>query len=309
MIGNKYRLKDYIITEYDDLFYSWEMNVVLGEHRVGNCFIVGDILIIHSSGHKKDGCLKLEYGEKLNRLPTWTKTKYYCFSDSLKDVNTGRSLSNNFDQNRVEKAKYLINTNIPDTKCKYRLGQLKIIVHSDGTLSWERLDGLNIKSGGSCVIISGILFLESAPESHHIHEPKSRREWARDLKSLRKWNFTFAWGVLKILKTCSQKTGIKKIRSVIPHWNFIQNRISRPIYNQSSNKQITENDLNSLNSISEKFTSLFNHFQVLKGWWLKVNPLFIDIICRGYRLFLLFMKKVISGIQKANKYLQIHFRK
>jgi hypothetical protein len=309
MIENRYRLKDYIITEYDDLFCSWEMNIVLGEHRVGNCFIVGDILIIQSSGHQKNGCLKLEYGEKLNRLPTWTKTKYYCFSDSLKDVNTRKSLSNNLDQSRVEKEKYLVNINIPDKKCEYQLGQLKIIVNSDGTLSWEKLDGLNKKSSGSCVVISGILFLESKPESYRRHETKSRREWARELKLLPKWNVTFAWGDLKILKICGRRTEIKKIRSVIPHLDFIQNRIRHPINNPNHNKQKTKKDLNSLSSIPEKFTSLFNYFQIVKDWWLRVNPRVIEALWTGYQFFSLLMKKVIFGIQKANKYFRAHFRK
>lgn len=309
MIENKYRLKDYIITEYDDLFCSWEMNIVLGEHRVGNCFIVGDILIIHSSGHQKNGCLKLEYGEKLSKLPTWTKTKYYCFSDSLKDVNTRKSLSNNLDQSRVEKEKYLVNINIPDKKCEYQLGQLKIIVNPDGILTWEKLDGLNKKRYGSCVIISGILFLESKPGLYRRHEAKSRREWARELKLLPKWNLTFAWGDLKTLKICVQRTKNKKIRSVIPHLDFIQNRIRHPINNPDHNNQTTEKYLTSLSSIPEKFTSLFNYFQILKDWWLRVNPRVIEALWKGYRLFLLLMNKVISGIQMANKYFRAHFRK
>lgn len=41
MIKVKYRLEDYIITGYDETFFTWEMNMVLGEHRVGYCFIIG----------------------------------------------------------------------------------------------------------------------------------------------------------------------------------------------------------------------------------------------------------------------------
>jgi len=81
MIEEEYRLKDYIITEYDNHFYTWGMNVVLGEHRTGSCFIIGDILVFHSFGLMKNGCLKLEYNEKLARLPVWSKTRYYCFSE------------------------------------------------------------------------------------------------------------------------------------------------------------------------------------------------------------------------------------
>ena len=57
MIKKEYRLEDYIITEYDRFMYTWEMNMVLGEHRVGNYFIIGNILIMETWGHKKNGCL------------------------------------------------------------------------------------------------------------------------------------------------------------------------------------------------------------------------------------------------------------
>ena len=54
MIKEEYRLKDYIIAKYDNHFYTWEMNVVLGEHRTGSCFIIGDILVFHSFGLMKN---------------------------------------------------------------------------------------------------------------------------------------------------------------------------------------------------------------------------------------------------------------
>lgn len=309
MIENRYRLKDYIITEYDNHFYTWETNIVLGEHRVGKCFIIGDILVFHSFGHEKNGCLKLEYGEKLSRLPVWTKTDYYCFSDSLKDVNTGKSLSNNLDQRRVEKEKYLINNHIPDKKGEYQLGQLKIIAHSDRTLSWEKLDGVNKNSSGSCVIKSGILFLESESYKSSMVRRRRRREWSRKLKSLPKWDITFAWGHLKILRTCGQRTKIRKAKSVIPYLDFMKSRSRSPVYSPNGNKKKTERNLNQLNTISENFTLLFGYLTVIKSWWLLIKPRMIEVLSTSCRFFFSLLKKLFSAIQKVSEYFQSRYRK
>ena len=58
MQGKQYRLDDQIITGYDDFFYTWEKNMAMGEHRIGNCFVFGDILIFGPWTQKKEGCLR-----------------------------------------------------------------------------------------------------------------------------------------------------------------------------------------------------------------------------------------------------------
>ncbi|MBU0464744.1 MAG: hypothetical protein KKD21_08320, partial [Proteobacteria bacterium] len=136
-------MEDYIITEYDRLMYTWEMNIALGEHRIGNCFIVGNILIIEPCSHEKDGCLKLEFHERLIKLPFWNKTRYYCFSPALRDVKTGQNLSNYFNQQQANKDKIAIGPVKILEPGIFRLARYKIIIEKNGTVSWQIYEELN----------------------------------------------------------------------------------------------------------------------------------------------------------------------
>ena len=78
---------------------------------------------------------------------------------SLKDVKKGTILSNCLDQTTAEKYRHSVNS--PLRKGEYHLGLYKIIVNSDEGIFWEKYDGLNKINKGSCVIISGLLFIQS----------------------------------------------------------------------------------------------------------------------------------------------------
>ncbi|WP_299981157.1 hypothetical protein [Desulfobacula sp.] len=311
MIKNKYRLKGYIITGYDRFFYTWEMNIVLGEHRIGNCFIIGDILVIDSWSHKKDGCLKLEYHEKLMKLPAWNKTRYYCFSTSLRNVSTGQNLSNYFNQWRVNQEKINIRSVNVDGKGIFRLDRHKIIIEENGNISWQVYEGLNKIKEGRCIIESGILFIGS--KEYDSYEKQSKKEWLRRLKLLPQWDKTFAWSHRKVLRTCQQENEIKKsnlFRSNIEHIKTIITGNMAPSKNHEYKyKKLKKTNLNLLPPGVDCRKLSLNYFARMKAWRDRFVPLLIEVICVGFRFFSLFLKKIVHGFRKTIEYFSNRFRR
>lgn len=303
MIDHSYRLKDYIITEYDNHFYTWEMNMVLGEHRTGNCFIIGDILVIHSLSHMKNGCLKLEYNEKLARLPVWSKTRYYCFSDSLKDVRNGKILSKCLDQATADK--YCQNVKMPARKGEYHLGLYKIIVDSDQKIIWEKYDGINKISKGICVIISGLLFIQSKDSSNDI--VNRRKEWSRMLKSLPEWEMTPAWGRLEVLQNCAKDKEIKKFRSNLFK---VRNRTlhsTDTLYQLNRHSENNEDRFWFLKSASKKVTRLGYYFLEKRKWWDKIVPKLKVVLDITFDFITLCLKKGIHDVDRIREYIRKRF--
>jgi hypothetical protein len=91
-----YRLGEYRIIEYENGLLRWETHSHFGVQRSGKCFILGNVLIIGNWSHEEIGYLKLEFFEQLQKLPVWTKTRYYCYAFELLDVVTMQSLTNVF---------------------------------------------------------------------------------------------------------------------------------------------------------------------------------------------------------------------
>ncbi len=278
MIKKEYRLEDYIITEYDRFMYTWEMNMVLGEHRVGNCFITGNILIMEPWSHKKDGCLKLEYHERLRKLPIWNKSQYYCFSPSLRDTGTGQSLSGYFNRQQFNA------DNVPIKPAEtlepgiFRLTKYKIIVEKNGDVSWQIYEESNKLIGGPCIIESSILFTSS--DKHEVFEHQSKKEWVNRLRSMPKWDMTFAWGPWNILQACAQEKETKKSGPSTWGSGLRGERISKHLPLQ---------------------TSLYDTAK-WKVLWDRSSPLIINRFQFGARIFLYFLKKIVSWAYKIKDY-------
>lgn len=304
MIKNKYRLDNYIITEYDNHFYTWETNIVLGEHRTGNCFVVGEILIINSSGHKKNGCLKLEYSEKLARLPFWSKTDYYCFSDSLKDVKKEATLSNYLDQKTVEK--YFCNVKRPLIKGEYRLGLYKIIVNSEQAIFWEKYDGLNINKG-ACIIKSELLFVQSKFDSND--SILSRREWFHKLKSLPKWEVTSAWGRLEVLKICYKNKKVKNLSHRLPSLDNLTPRSVNPIPHLYQYTEKRERFSHLLFNILERIVQSWRYLIGKKAILVRVIPRLKDVSYIAVKFMSVLFEKTFHYIRELCMYLLTRFRK
>jgi hypothetical protein len=96
MFRTTYRLGEYCITEDENALLRWETYFNFGAQRSGKCYIFGNILIIGNWSHEGIGYLQLEFSDRLNKLPSWGKTRYYCFAFELLDVATGQSLTNDF---------------------------------------------------------------------------------------------------------------------------------------------------------------------------------------------------------------------
>lgn len=274
MIKKEYRLEDYIITEYDQFMYTWEMNIILGEHRIGNCFIIGNILIMEPWSHEKDGCLKLEYHERLRKLPVWNKSQYYCFSPSLRNTGTGQSLSNYFNRLQTNKNMIIIEpVKILEPK-NFRLARYKIIVDENSTVSWQVYEQLNKIKGGLCVIESGILFISS--QNNEVYESQSKKEWITKLRLLPKWDKTFAWGPWNILRACDQKKETKKSGPSTWGSGRQDERIAKHLPSQ---------------------TSLYDTAK-WKVLWNRYSPLVINGLQFGVRIFLYFLKIIVSWSYK-----------
>ena len=85
-----YRLGQYKIIEKQNGALSWESYGGFSSVKGGKCFIEGDILFLGTGQTKKHGYLLLEFKERLNNLPKWQKTKYYCPSYTMYSCKTGR---------------------------------------------------------------------------------------------------------------------------------------------------------------------------------------------------------------------------
>lgn len=305
MEKSKYRLSDYIITEYDNHFYTWETNIVFGEHRTGTCYIMGEILIIHSSARKKNGCLKLEYSKKLARLPFWSKTNYYCVSDSLKDAKTGIPLSNYLNQTVLEK--YFHSEKSPLRKGNYHLGLYKIIVNSKGEIFWEKYHGLNKINKGSCVIKSGLLLVQSKSGSND--NMQSRKEWFCKLKSLPKWEFTTAWGRLEALKTCNQNKKIKKRKPQLPNLGYLTPRSVNSIPHLNQHPEKREQIFALFTNIPERVTQLCKFLLEKKDWLARVVSRSNAVLYTSVAFASVLLKKGAYGINKLATYIRTNFTK
>ena len=147
MLRKKYRLDDRIITGYEDFIYNWEKNMGMGEHRIGNCFVIGDILIFEPWTQQKEGCLQLEFSERLKKLPAWDITQYYCASANLRDVGTGQLLLHFCDTRKQAENLICFNPSQAFEDGVFRLGRHKINVEKTGEITWQRYNKPNNING------------------------------------------------------------------------------------------------------------------------------------------------------------------
>jgi hypothetical protein len=206
--------------------FTWETHIALGSQLSGNCFIIGDILVLEPPEHEDSGFLILEFHEHLRKLKAWDKTRYYCSSTNLWDVRSGQSLSKIFIQRSTD-IMALVNMIEPGI---FRLGKYKIVFEQNGNISWHTYENLNKIISGKCLIESGIFFIGNRESD--IYEIQYKKEWFKGLSSFPQWGKTFAWGHLRVLQECGYET-IKQR----PLWNFenIKDRIKSK--NQLSNNR------------------------------------------------------------------------
>jgi len=197
-----YQLGEYRITEYENGILWWETHHGLGEQHSGKCFVHDDMLILGVSRHEDIGFLKLEFLDKLHKLPAWNKTRYYCFASELLDVVSGRTVN----EDLLDRMLSLegMNTTVAkpvtaDGPGTFRLDKYQITVAADGQISWQADGRRNKVVGGQCIIKSGVLFIR--PQEHDKGE-RSKREFVTKLQQRPQWDRTKIWTRALALRAC-----------------------------------------------------------------------------------------------------------
>jgi len=99
-----YKLGRYEITEMKNGQLVWKSPGGLGSLKKGCCQIRGNILFLEAGGTELSKLTNKEFMQKLNRLPDWKRTKYFCPSCTIYYCNTGaicRSLGEDRALNRT----------------------------------------------------------------------------------------------------------------------------------------------------------------------------------------------------------------
>src|SRR4030042_881888 len=155
-----YRLGEYRIIEYENGLLRWEKLFNFGVQRSGKCFILRDILIIGHWSHDEVGYLQLEFFEKLEKLPAWNKTRYYCFAFELLNVSNGQTITNDYLESTLRNLNSAtLKSEINVSAGTFRLGRYQITVNDNGEVSWQTYGGLDRVVGGHCVFESNVLFI------------------------------------------------------------------------------------------------------------------------------------------------------
>ena len=209
-----YRFGEYQITEYDDAVLRWVTHHGFGEQRSGRCSVLGDILLIGQFSHEENGFLKGEFLDRLDKLPIWKRTKFYCFASELLDVSSGRSLNQDWsghmpstwsaNRSRLQPLR-------DEALGTFRLGKYKITVESNSQLSWQTSEGRGRVMGGQCTVHSGILFI--GPKEYE-KAGQSGREFLSDLNKIAPWKRTRIWSHGPALRTCESPPQTGQINTV-----------------------------------------------------------------------------------------------
>lgn len=215
-----YRLDEFIIIERSGVVLTWVKHMPFGGQRSGQCYLLGNILIILPWDHEEPGYLKLEFQEYSMTLPRWTKTLYYCFASTLRQVRIAQGLA-------ADVIRQIANGDISHEiikvakSCSFQLGRYKITVHKSHIISWLTIGGFNKTIGGTCFIESDIIFL--GPQENE-SDKKQRRLFFAELKVLPLWDKTVAWGQAGSLKICEKFKNQTPLYSAT--WNTDLKKIS-----------------------------------------------------------------------------------
>ena len=93
---------------------------------LGKQYRLGEQIITWTQ--QKEGCLQLEFYERLKKLPAWDITHCYCASANLRDVKTGRPLAHFFNNRKQGGSQTFIGPGQKGENGIFRLGRYKIII-------------------------------------------------------------------------------------------------------------------------------------------------------------------------------------
>jgi len=225
-----YRLDEFIIIERSGVALTWVKHMPFGCQCSGPCYRLGNILVFLPWDHEEPGYLKLEFHEYSMKLPRWTKTLYYCFASSLRQVRIAQGLT-------VNVIRQIANGEIGHDIAKvaesisFQLSRYKITVHKNRIISWQTTGGFNKTIDGTCFIESDIIFI--GPQEN-ASDAKQRRLFFAELKLLPLWAKTVAWGHAGSLKIC------EKFKNQLPSYSATWNIESKKISTKRQSQSFTE---------------------------------------------------------------------
>ncbi len=213
-IRASYRLRSYRISEYETGVFWWETHFDFGRQRSGECFILGNILILKPWSDERDGLLIGEFLDQLKKLPVWDRTLYYCFASELLDIKTGRKPT----ADRFTQLSPRINTQQPETEelkslipGSYRIDRYRIAINTEGTVSWQTSKDMDRIIGGEGLIESGILFLGPMVGGEI---KQNKQEFLYHLSRLPQWTITRVWCRYFALRACREKQPTQSLGSI-----------------------------------------------------------------------------------------------
>jgi len=284
----KYRLGEFIIVDHSGVLLTWVTHIALGAQRSGRCFIVGNILLIGSLDREEAGFLKLEFNEHLMKLPTWDKTRYYCFASSLRKVGTEQNLASYLkEQLSIDKIG-MESVNITGLRT-FRLDRYKINVGENSIISWQTIGELNRTIGGRCFAESGILFI--GPKENELDEAQSRKIFLKELKLLPQWDKTFAWGHYRTLRICEESKARKSYKAIWkPEYmkTYITNNV--PFLHRQEFRKEKNSELKV--SVFDWIKTTWHHIVDWKVWS-RLASLIIAGTFFGFRIFMFIIEKIV----------------
>lgn len=171
-----YTLGEYKIIETDNDALWWEAHAGLSAVKRGKCFLRGDILLIGPSESEEPGFLKREFLIKVQQLPKWEKTRYYCSNYTIRACRSGRKLTpeeiSEWTGNRTHQVKYadfpqrpfgeptFAEGQVPAAEVSYKLGRYEITKKTKGQMWWKTYSARGRLREGRCMIAGDILFME-----------------------------------------------------------------------------------------------------------------------------------------------------
>jgi hypothetical protein len=299
---NVYRLGEYRIAEYENGLLRWEKLFNFGIQHSGKCFILGDILIIGHWGHEEVGYLQLEFFEQLEKLPIWSKTRYYCFAFELLNVSNGQTLTNDYLESTLRSLNSTsLKSEINVSTGTFRLGRYQITVNDGGEVSWQTYGGLNKVVDGQCVFESGILFMDE----QEYEGDQSKREFLNKLNQLPKWDKSVAWCRGLVLRTCQHKQQSENSGSIARQQDTMDEHVfdekpSAPYLNQykEPNKRLLLSGFNWLEKV-------WYRIRGEKRWLKYLIPLFVLGLLLGLVLLWYSVEKK-SHFSHGNKHHHKH---
>ena len=303
-----YQLQSYKIVEQGNLVIHWEKHSGFSVQQSGHCWIFGNILIIGKPISENIGCLVGEFFDQLEKLPPWTKTKYYCKESGLFLVSPVKARSEEDRSKSVNLYSTLRRSKQSPavlTSGYYRLGAYRIAVDAEVNIIWQKYIANGKVASGVGEICNDILLLTEKT----FEENQDRKQFQNKLKSLPLWPFTEAYVPYGAVILCSGKNAktishvpspilrqkyIKKTSSSLRDKNFTKAEFNSAPSGASNGDLLgpmlreTRNDTDSFAFFTSKFSSSI----------LKLNVAFIKNIISGKGAY---QKERFKGIAHQTK--------